>query len=70
MAGVRQGMDSVHIDLSISKDDVPFLLRDHDPRSLTAGLRQLGVWGVARCRPAMANRVSGFSKFSAIFLST
>ena len=55
MAGVRQGMDSVHIDLSISKDDVPFLLRDHDPRSLTAGLRQLGVWGVARCRPAMAS---------------
>ena len=55
MAGVRQGMDSVHIDLSISKDGVPFLLRDHDPRSLTAGLRQLGVWGVARCRPAMAS---------------
>ena len=55
MAGVMKGMDSVHIDLSITKDGVPFLWRDHDPRSLTARLRQLGVWGVERCRPALAS---------------
>jgi len=55
MAGMRKGMDSVHIDLSITKDGVPFLWRDHDPRSLSARMRQLGVWGVERCRPALAS---------------
>ncbi len=32
--GIEEGMDSVHIDISISKDGVPFLWRDHDPRSI------------------------------------
>ena len=30
----EEGMDSVHIDISISKDGVPFLWRDQDPRSV------------------------------------
>ena len=49
MAGVRKGLDSAPIDLSITKDGVPFLWRN--PSSLTARTKQLGVWWVERCRP-------------------
>ena len=31
-AGLEAGMEAVHIDISLSKDKVPFLWRDHDPR--------------------------------------
>ena len=31
-AGLEASMEAVHIDISISKDKVPFLWRDHDPR--------------------------------------
>jgi len=51
--GIEEGMDSVHIDISISKDGVPFLWRDHDPRSLSSRLRQLGISGIMGCKPAM-----------------
>ena len=51
MAGVRKGLDSAHIDLSITNEGVPFLWRDHHPRSLTARMKQLGVWWVERYRP-------------------
>jgi len=52
-AGIEVSMDAVHIDVSLSKDGVLFLWRDHDPRSFTARLRQMGVYGVGRCRPAL-----------------
>ncbi|XP_023338331.1 uncharacterized protein LOC111708868 isoform X3 [Eurytemora carolleeae] len=51
-AGLEAGMEAVHIDISISKDKIPFLWRDHDPRSLTSRLRQMGSYGVMGCRPA------------------
>jgi len=54
VSGLLKGMEAVHIDVSFSQDQVPFLWRDHNPESLTARLRQIGVWGVARCRPSLA----------------
>lgn len=54
VSGLLNGMEAVHIDISFSQDQVPFLWRDHNPRSLTARLRQIGVWGVSRCRPSLA----------------
>jgi len=54
VSGLLKGMEAVHIDISFSQDQVPFLWRDHNPRSLTARLRQIGVWGVSRCRPSLA----------------
>ena len=54
ISGIRSGMSAVHLDISVSADLVPFLWRDHDPRSLTARLRQMGSYGVMGCRPALA----------------
>eukprot|EP00088_Acartia_fossae_P065215 TRINITY_DN8038_c0_g1_i3.p1 TRINITY_DN8038_c0_g1~~TRINITY_DN8038_c0_g1_i3.p1 ORF type:complete len:791 (+),score=86.40 TRINITY_DN8038_c0_g1_i3:31-2403(+) len=53
LLGLEEGMEAVHIDISVSKDMVPFLWRDHDPRSLSARLRQLGIYGTMACKPAI-----------------
>ena len=57
MAAVRAGVTGIHIDLSVSEDGEVFLWRDQDPTSLSARLRQLGVWGVGRCWPALSTRL-------------